>query len=140
MATKAYLEFSNGKTEIVTKGDVIELIDGHKMTFIEMKRTKWIGSDETGKKYNVPVYKDRNMTMPYAKSIIGKNENVIIKNQLNTLKNGDLFAIENAKQSFMFKEKTTKVIAIDLATGTTWRIGLECNFTKIDLNKLKEKV
>ena len=141
MSTKVILPFSSGNSEIVSKGDVIELADGSKFTFIEMKRTKWVGSSEAGKRFNIPVYRDRMQTIPYAKAIVGKNETIVVKTQLNELTPGDLFALENAKQTFMFKEtKASKVVGIDIATGNSWTISTTCTFKKIDINELKKSL
>ena len=93
MATKAFFPFSNGKRDLVSKGDIIELENGEKFTFIEIKRTKWIGSDDSGKKFNIPIYRDKMGNNPFAKAIVGKNNNVIVKTQLNDLTPGDLFAL-----------------------------------------------
>ena len=42
----------------VSKGDVVELITGEKVTFMEMKRSKWNGL-MNGKGIIVPVYRKR---------------------------------------------------------------------------------
>jgi hypothetical protein len=141
MSTKAFLPIGN-KSELVSKGDVIELITGEKMTFIEMKRTKWVGQNTAGKMFNVPVYTNRTGSVTYAKAIVGRNESVITKSvAVNEFKRGQLFAIENAKETFMFKEVVgRKVIALDLATGRNWRIGTECTFVKVDLNAVMTKL
>lgn len=145
MATKAFLPFisKGGSSDLVSKGDIIELWNDEKMIFMEMKRTKWVGkSVGSGKMYNIPIYKDRMGTTPFAKAVIGKTEEVF-SNTVKPVnfKKGDLFSIDNAKQSFLFKSFIgNKIHAIDIATGNSWKIGSECTFSKIDIEDLKKKL
>jgi hypothetical protein len=141
MSTRTFLPVGN-KSELVSKGDVIELITGEKMTFVEMKRSKWVGKNSAGKLYNIPVYANRMGNTAYAKAIVGRDESVIVKSApVENFKRGQLFAIENAKETFMFKELVgRKVVALDLATGRTWRIGTECTFSTVDVNEVMSKL
>jgi hypothetical protein len=145
-STKCFMPFQNGNSELITKGDVIELADGTKFTFIEMKRTKWVGQNEAGQMFNVPVYRDKMGTMPYAKGKVGRNEEVVVKSENpHKFNAGQLFAIENAKETFMFKEirhgrGKEKVVAIDLATGRTWTLDTTFTYKKIHVNKMREEI
>mgnify|MGYP007016028720 CR=1 FL=1 len=145
MATKAFLPLlsKGGQSDLISKGDIIELWNGEKMIFMEMKRTKWTGKSTTsGNMYNIPIYKDRMGTTPFAKAVVGKSEEVLSKSSKpETLRKGDLFSLENAKQAFMFKALIgNKVHAIDIATGNSWKIGAECTFNKIDIETIKNKL
>lgn len=147
MSTQAFLPFQDKGTDLVTKGDIIELVTGEELIFIEMKRTKWIGQTKDGKKrFNVPIYRDKIRQKPYAKTKKGRDESVITKSvDINKFKPGNLFSIESAKESFMFKNIEDKrgkisVIAIDIATGNQWKLGAECTFKRININELKNKL
>lgn len=141
---KKFMPFSEGESELVSKGDIILLNSGEKFTFIEMKRTKWIGQNEKGKFYNIPVYLDKMGKSPFAKRKEGFNKDVIVKSSdpLN-FSTGQIFSIESSKQTFIFKGikkgKKDKIIGIDLVTGNTYKIDPECVFKKIDINKIKEE-
>ena len=145
MATKAFLPFisKGGSSDLVSKGDIIELWNDEKMIFMEMKRTKWVGKAiGSGRMYNIPIYKDRMGTTPFAKAVVGKSNDVLSPSaKPETFPKGELFAIENAKQAFMFKALIgNKVHAIDIATGQSWKIGTECTFSKIDVETIKNKL
>jgi len=142
MKTKTLLPFSDGKSQIVSRGDKIQLIDGETFTFESIKRTKWVGIDSLGKRYNVPIYRNIGLSDPFAKQIVGKNDTMTIKNELSSLNKGDLFSIQNCKQTFMFKEilSTGKISAMDIATETFWKIDNKCVFKKINLSKIQEKL
>jgi len=80
MATKAFLPLisKGGGSDLVSKGDIIKLWNDEKMIFMEMKRTKWVGKAVgSGKMYNIPIYKDRMGTTPFAKAIVGKSNDVL---------------------------------------------------------------
>lgn len=130
----------------VEKGDIIELVTGEKVTFMEMKRTKWIGRFN-GKGIGVPVYRDRNMTEPFAKAIVGKDKSVITTGaKLSAMKVGQLFAIEGHKETFMFVRTETKrggkpiIKGYDLATSKMYNIDASFKLIKVDVNKLKREL
>jgi len=145
MGTQAYLPLSNDETKLIKKGDIIELITGEKATFIEMKRTNWIGKMD-GKTYNIPVWRDKSQRTPYAKEVVGKDESVIIKSfdplKLNP---GQLFTTENSKETFMFKgiengRGKTKVKGIDIGSGNNWKFNLNCTFIPVNVSKMKKEL
>ena len=146
MARIEFLNFVDGVKE-VTKGDIIELVTGEKITFVEMKRTKWSGQ-LNGKGVLVPLYRSKfmaTMENSYAKALVGKDDSVITKSfDSKKLKFGDLFYIEGHKEAFMYiseKEKKGKVFvwARDLASKRTFTIEPAMTIVKIDLNQLKEE-
>lgn len=137
-----------GKIEYktVSKGDVIELVTGEKVTFNEMKRSKWNGF-LNGRGIIVPIYRDRMGTIPYAKAIVGRDESVMVKSTpVNKFNFGDLFYLEGHKETFMYagtKEKRggrPVVYGKDLATGRMFNIAIGMTMVKIDLNQTKREL
>lgn len=128
----------------VSTGDVIELVTGEKVTFNEMKRTKWNGT-LNGKGIIVPIYRDRMGTVPYAKAIVGRDESVIVKSTpISKFKVGDLFYLDGHKETFMYAGTKQKrggkevVWARDLATKKMYTIQIGMTMVKIDLNQAKQ--
>jgi len=145
MGNQAYLPFSNGESKLVKRGDIIKISSGEQITFVEMKRTKWIGKMD-GKTYNVPVWRDKTQRTPYAMEIVGKDESVIVKSfdplKLNL---GQLFTTENSKETFMFKgiktgPRKTKVTGIDIGSGNNWNFDLSCTFIPVNVSKMKKEL
>jgi len=147
MKTKALLPVGEKSNyQMVERGDIIELITGEKVTFVEMKRTKWFGQFN-GKGIVVPIYRNRITMVPYAKAIIGKDKSVItVGAKLSTMKLGQLFSLEGHKETFMFIKTETKrggkpiIKGRDLATGKTYNIDAAFKLIKIDINKLKKEL
>lgn len=139
MATKTWLPFADGNSKIVKKGDIIELVTGEKCTFLEIKRTKWIGRYH-GKGIRVPVYRDTLETRPFAKAIVGFDESVItVSENPTSFVKGDLFAIEGKKEVYMYdRGDETNIHAVCVASGKKWSIATK-GFTlvKIDIAKIK---
>jgi hypothetical protein len=130
----------------VIKGDVVELVTGEKVTFIEAKRVWWRGQFN-GKGIRVPLYRDRMHTEPYILKIVGRDESVMPKAVNPTkLKFGELFFLEGHKETFLFVGDKTKrggrkvMTARDLATRKNYTIDPNMTFVKIDLNKLKKEL
>lgn len=149
MATHAYLPFSTG-SELVSKGDIIELVTGEKVTFLEMKRTKWLG-DLNGRRIIIPVYriKPTGLTdsgLPFAKAIVGRNEAVVtVSFKPNKLKFGDIFYLEGHKETFIFISNANKrgksyIEARDLASSRNFTIDPSMTIVKVDLKKIKEEI
>jgi hypothetical protein len=131
---------------IVKKGDILELVTGEKITFVEMARTKWHGL-MNGKGIVVPIYRNKSLGIPYVKAVIGKDASVIVPaTKINTFKPGDLFFIEGHKETFMYKgqenKKNGKLIikGRDLATTKIYNIDAMMKVVKIDLNKIKKEL
>jgi hypothetical protein len=147
MKIKALLPVgTSANYEMVTKGDILELVTGEKVTFVEMKRTKWFGQ-LNGKGIVVPVYRNRQALLPYIKAIVGKDKSVIVPATKPTaFKIGDLFFIEGHKETFMYKGQENKrggklvLKGRDLATGKNYNIDAMMKVVKIDLNKIKKEL
>lgn len=151
MKTSAMLPMGtngNVKTQLVNKGDILQLDDGMKVAFMEMKRVKFIGKDQaTGKNYQIPIWRDRFQTMPFIAKNTGAKDKSLFKNEVKktNLKYGDLFSLEGKKETFMFLENTTKrggkpvIKAINLADNRTFSIGEGFTFTKVNLAKIKRE-
>jgi len=129
----------------INKGDVLELITGETVTFLEMKRVKFYAKWEN-RFINVPIFRDRLQKTPYIKTVIGKDESVIVKgvNPMK-LKVGDIFSLEGHKETFMFMSYTTSkgksnVRGKDLASRKTYNIDVNMKMIKIDLNLLKKEL
>lgn len=138
----------NTKTQMVNKGDILELVDGSLMAFIEVKRVKFIAKcQKTGKNFQVPIWRDRMQTTPFIVKNTGKQDKSLFKNEVKktNLKYGDLFSLEGKKETFMFVESTTKrggrpiMKAIDLATNRTFTIGEGFTLVKVNLAKIKRE-
>lgn len=138
----------NFKTQMVNKGDILELADGSKMAFMEMKRVKFLAKCQTtGKNFQVPIFRDRFQTEPYTVKKTGKVDKSLFENRVKktNLKYGDLFSLEGKKETFMFLENTTKrggkpiMKAIDLASGRTFSIGEGFDMVKVNLAKMKKE-
>jgi len=148
MKTKAYLPVGTKEIKedkLISKGDIVLLCTGEKVTFEEMKRTKFHGK-LNGKGIVVPIWRDRLQTVPFISKVTGvKDKSVIIKSApIDKFKFGQLFALEGHKETFMFVENTIKrnkkkTIAIDLATGKEFTIGGGFTVIKINLPKLKKE-
>jgi len=131
---------------VVNKGDIIELVTGEKVTFVEMKRTKWFGQ-YNGKGIAVPVYRNRQTMLPYAKAVVGKDKSVLVApTKLTAFKVGDLFFIEGHKETFMYKGQELKrggklvVKGRDLASGKNFNIDTDFKLIKLNLNKIKKEL
>jgi len=141
-STKCFFPFNNGTNpQKVEKGDKIKLVTGEIFTFMEIKRTKWVGKNEAGQMYNIPITMAKEKTGEVDKNIKVKSED---PRKFNA---GQLFAIENAKETFMFQgmkpvraNAKEKVMAVDLATGRGWNIDVNCTFKKIHVNKMREEL
>lgn len=135
------------KFVMIKKGDVVKLVTGEEVTFMEMKRSKWVGR-YNGKGIGVPVYRDRDMSVPFIVRKIGRDESVMTKAvNPNKLKIGDIFFIEGHKETFMyFGDKITPrtgkkyVMGKDLASGITYNIEAAMTLVKVDINKLKKEL
>jgi hypothetical protein len=59
MKTSAFFPIgtaSDQKSQMVNKGDILELADGMKVAFVEMKRTKFVGKDQQSETYyQIPI-------------------------------------------------------------------------------------
>lgn len=131
---------------IVNKGDIIELVTGEKITFVEMARTKWHGL-MNGKGIVVPVYRNKREMIPFAKAVIGKDTTVIVPaTKITAFKLGDLFFIEGHKETFMYKGQENKkggklvLKGRDLATSKIYNIDAQMTVVKINLNKIKKEL
>lgn len=138
MATKTWLPFVDGTSKLVKKGDIIEIVSGEKITFLEIKRTKWIGRLD-GKGIRVPVYRDTLETRPFATAITGFDASVLAAAvKMNDLSRGDLFSIEGKKEVYMFKDAIgNQIHATCIASGKKWRIDPSFTLIKIDIDKIK---
>jgi hypothetical protein len=129
------------------KGDVVKLITGEEVVFLEMRRVKWTGR-YNGRGLNVPIWRDRAQTEPFITAIIGRDESVIVKPiNPSKLKIGDIFFIEGHKETFMFYgDKITPrtgqkyIMGRDLATGKKYSIEAAMKLVKVDLNELKKEL
>jgi hypothetical protein len=143
---------SDGKFQKVQKGDIIELITGEKVTFLEMKRVNWRGT-LNGKGIGVPIWRrpptfdGKTEGLAYAKAIVGKDESVFVALvKPAAFKFGDLFSADGCKETFMFirndvKQGGRKIIkAYDIATNRSFAVDANMTFTKIDLEKLKKEL
>lgn len=131
---------------VVNKGDVIELVTGEKVTFVEMKRTKWFGQ-YNGKGIGVPIYRNKSTMLPYAKAVVGKDKSVLVApTKLTAFKIGDLFFIEGHKETFMYMTQEAKrggkliVRGRDLASGKNYNIDAQMKLVKLNLNKIKKEL
>jgi len=139
-------EKGKAKYEMIKKGDIVKLVTGEEIVFMEMKRTKWNGK-LNGRGIIVPLYRDRAATEPFIKAIIGRDESVLVKATNPTkLKLGDIFFLEGHKETFMYFGNKTKrggrpiVMGRDLASGKNYNIDAEMTMVKIDLNKIKKEL
>lgn len=148
MKTKAFLPIGTEKsneTKLVQRGDVLKLITGEEITFVEMRRTKFVGIFN-GKNIIVPIYRDRLGLKPYVLSKLNKvDKSVIVKSaNVDKFKKGDLFSLEGYKETFMYIGKSSKgknkISALDLSTGKTFTISEGFTFKKIDINKIKKEL
>lgn len=137
MSNRAYMIFKDGTSKMVTKGDIIALSNGQVFSFIEAKRTRWVGQGQDGKQYSIP-----NSWTPA--EIRGKDANItanIVKN-IN-FKPGEIFAIQGRDKVFMFKStdaRTGKLVAFNLADGTITTIDRTFTFEKVDLKKYRDLI
>jgi len=145
MSTKAYLPVGE-KTNYVTlsKGDVVELVTGEKIVFMEMKRTKWNGMFN-GKRIIVPIWRNRSAQTPFIKAVVGKDTSVILPAaNINKMRPGSLFFLEGHKETFMFigtdvKRGGKKVVkGYDLASGKNYSIDAIMKMVPLDLNAIKK--
>lgn len=132
--------------KIVEKGDILELVTGEKVTFMEMKRTKWVGR-YNGKGIIVPIYRNQFSLEPFVKAVLGKDNSVLTPAvKITSMRAGQLFAIEGHKETFMFLNVETKrggrpiIKGYDLATGKKYNIDADFKLVKIDVNKLKKEL
>ena len=151
METSAFLPVGTAgikSTEMIKKGDILELADGMKVAFLEMKRTKFLGKDQaSGQTYQIPIWRDKYQTTPFIKSQTGKVDKSVTANQVKktNLKYGELFSLEGKKETFMFVENTTKrggrpvIKAINLADGKNFSIGEGFTLVKVNLTKIKKE-
>lgn len=134
---RAYMIFTDGTSKMVSKGDILALSNGQVFSFIEAKRTRWVGQDQFGKQYSIP-----NSWKPV--EVRGKDakvtENIVKK--IN-FKPGDLFTIQGREKVFMYKEtdaRSRKLVAFNLANGMLSTIDPSFTFETVDLNKFKKLV
>jgi len=122
----------------VKKGDIIETINGEKITFLELKRKQWNGMYK-GRTVNVPLYANRDGSKPYAVKVIGFDESVVGPTiEAHKLSKGDLFALEGKKETYICKNVMGKNIhAICIATGGLWKIDASFTIIPIDIEKIK---
>jgi len=146
MKNAAYLPIGTleeNTIKLITKGDVLQLCTGEKITFTEMKRVKFHGV-MNGRGTIVPVWRNHLKTQPFVKAIVGRDESVItVSANLQQFTAGELFSLEGHKETFMYKERdlnTGKIRAIDVATKRSWRIDPSFTFVKIDIEELKKKL
>jgi hypothetical protein len=136
---------ANHESKFISKGDKLKLDTGDTVTFLEMNRTKFRAKTEDGRLAVVPVWRNRAGTKPFILSIEGKDETVVEKiTTIGNLKPGNLFSINNNKESFMFlgmKETRgrRKVEAVDIASNSITTIDSNFTFTKIDLPGIKKQ-
>ena len=150
MKTSAMLPVGNGgdvKTMMIRKGDVLKLNTGETVTFLEMKRVKFIAKDhKSGTNYQIPIWRLQG-SIPFILEKTGKQDKSVFTKSVptNKLKYGDLFALEGKKETFMFLENSTKrgdqpvIKAINLADGRTFTIGTGFTIVKINLAKIKRE-
>ena len=134
---RAYMLFTDGTSKMVSKGDILALSNGQVFSFIEAKRTRWVGQDQSGKQYSIP-----NSWKPV--EIRGKDakvtENIVKK---MNFKPGQIFSIQGRDKVFMFKStdaRTGKLVAFNLADGTVTMIDRTFTFEIVDINKYKKLV
>lgn len=131
-STRAFLKVGS-EYKTVTKGDVLELLNGDKFTFIEMRRSKWVGkSHKDGKQY---------LVHGIIKSLAGRDESVNEGNvAASKLKRGDLFAIDGKKETFMFQrvDPSGKIKAVNIADLGNWTIDSNFKLKMVDVKKIKE--
>ena len=129
--------------KLVTKGDVLQLCTGEKITFTEMKRVKFHGIME-GRETIVPIWRNRMKTQPFVKAIVGRDDSVItVSADVQAFTPGELFSLEGHKETFMYKERdlnSGKIRAIDVATKKSWRIDPSFTFVKINIEELKKEL
>ncbi len=135
----------NSTTKLINKGDVVKLITGELVTFIEMKRTKFVGKMD-GRAINVPIYRNPVLGVPYIAEVTGdKDDSVITKtSNINRFKYGQLFALEGHKETFMFVENIIKrgkqkTKAINVASNKTYILGEGFDIIKINIPKMKKE-
>lgn len=145
--TQAYLPVGDKGLTLLKKGDIIEVITGEQFTFMEAKRTRWVGKGKNdGKMYNVPIYATRGSNKPYMTKVVGKDKVIeAAKTNFTKFKTGNLFALEGSKETFMFigvERKRTKTVVKgkDLATGRIFNIDTSYTFNKVDINKMKKEL
>ena len=148
MKTQVYLPIGtkgNIKNYLVTKGDILQLVTGEKVTFDSMRRTKFL-TKYNGKGLIVPIYKDRIGTIPFVTEVLGVDKTETLKKvKPSNLKLGDLFYISGHAKTFLFKENFTKsgklkVKALDLASSKTFIIDATMDLVKLNLNQLKKQL
>lgn len=151
MKTQAYLPVGTKETKktiLIKKGDVIKLATGEECTFMEIKRTKFIGTIN-GKSFNIPVWRDRLQTTPFITEKTKKTDKQAVVKSADPLKfqPGQIFTLEGHKETFMFSHINTKrggrkeIKALDIATQKTFNIGLTgFIFVKTDVNKMKREI
>jgi len=126
-----------GKITVVKQGDKLRLYDGSVFSFLEMKRTKFVGkSHKDGKNYLVRY------NASLIKEVIGVDSDVLPKiEKTSAFEFGDLFTLQNCKQVFMYVSSinATKVSAIDLASNRTYKVSTNGGLIKVDLNEIKKK-
>jgi hypothetical protein len=150
MRTSVYLPVGtkgNVTRELISKGDVVELATGEKVTFMEAKRTRWLGR-YNDKGLGVPFYRDRLQTTPYILAVVGRDESVIVKGTDPTkLTPGDIFSLEGHKETFMYTGEKTRprsakkyITGKDLASGKKYTIDAKMKILKVDIDKLKREL
>lgn len=131
---------TNQEDILISQGDILKLATGDEVTFLEMKRTKFIAKIN-GRNMNVPVYRDR-MDTPFILKVVGEDKSVITKkSDINKFEPGELFALESRKETFMFvKNESGKNIAMDLATGKRFKIGTDFEVIKVDVDERRKEL
>ena len=134
------------KSTLIKKGDLLNLATGETVTFMEMKRTKFL-AQYNGRGLAVPIYRDRFGRIPFISEVLpGKDTSVLIKAVNPTkLKVGDLFFIEGNKETFMFIGNKIKagrevVVGFDLASKKQYSIASTLTLGKLDLKAIKESL
>ena len=134
-----------GKT--LVRGDVIELVTGIEVTFIEVKRSRFIAKKSKGKLISVPFWRVTNQ-LPYVVKITGKDKEEIIATTLATdLMIGDLFYIQDRKTdvflfitTMMTSKKGLRVKAKNIANGRVYTLYNEASLVRINLPKLRREL
>jgi len=128
----------------INEGDILKLISGEFATFIELRRTKWIGV-VNGRRVLIPVFMRANT--PYILEKTGKKDESLLPKiaDPHKLKVGDLFAIKGGKETFMYigdKIKGTgkkMIIGFDLSTQRVFNIDDRIDIITINIEEIKQK-
>ena len=107
-------------------GDIVECTDGKKYEMIKVNRVKFVAKNvENGAAYNIPFEM-------FVKVVSKKVVNI---DKINSLKQGDLFVINDSKGALLFKfEKfeKDKIIGVNPLTGIKTRMPKSMFATKVN--------